>query len=820
MNINPNNIPEELRESDRWLLKKDNDLFYFDKSLEKLMPANKQNPFLFMSFADALVHCNDEVSIGIVLTDDDNYACINLIVYDESYITEDFELMTSEKEMTIYHDIVSSFDSYTEVYAKDKGYKILCKGFVGAGIKNNGIEVFSENAFVEITGNVVRRKPIRSDCQDMLFQLIARINTEDSIKINEEIERLDNDTILRKIKEGEYGKKFMLFAKKEKNDINKKLGMRLRVEEIDFFLAETLFRYCKSREQCAQIFSYFPVSKREVYRNEKGKFVKEKFDTVMRRVEKAYYDGQKAIDDKIMRMQHVILSNTNDKLKARSMTSNAIDSKRSILETISPLTSLKNKNISNIDVFSEDVAFSMARPSNPEFIKAGHEGLRWPSGFAGSLCEFIFSNSVRPIKEVSIVTALGILAGICGRSWNIPKSGLNLYLILIAEFGVGKEAMHEATSTLVHKCSETYPWFKYFFYFGDFSSGPAIKKHMESTKSFVNLSGELGRKIGQLINSENGPNSTKRTVLMDVYQKSSKDAMMAGHAYARKDKSVMDSTASAMSILGESTPTSFYDSLTKQAMEDGFLSRFSVIEYHGGRAKINENLVMSPPVEIVNYLVSMAKFSRQKILNGTAVLVNTMANEEVSKLLSDFEDSCDRKINSTTNPAIKQLWNRASLKVQKISALLAVGNNFTSPKITKDDVNWAIHFVKYDIDNFLQRIKKAQLGRDDFNRELSLIRVLKEFPSEKKFNRDDFMTNEMVLNGIITHSYISRKLSDRHSFMIVQPDGRSKSKHLISNTVKSFVAQGYLDDIDSEEVCKLHGLNDKVRCYRISASFK
>ncbi len=820
MNMNPNNIPEELRESNIWLLKKDNDLFYYDKSLCKLMPANKQNPFLFMSFADALPHCSEDVSMGIVLSDNDNYACINLIVYDESYVTEDFELMTSEKEMAIYHDIVSSFDSYTEVYSKDKGYKILCKGFVGSGIKNNGIEVFSENGFVELTGNVVRRKPIKPDCQEMLFHLMARISSEDSEKINLEIERVDNDTILRKIRENDYGKKFMLFAKKDKNEINKKLGMKLKVEEIDYFLAEILFKHCRNREQCAQIFSYFPVSKRDFYRNEKGKFIKEKFDTVMRKVEKAYHDNLKSIDDRIMRLQHTISINSNEKLRAKSIASNSIDSIKNQLETISPLTSLNNKNISNIDVFSEEVAFSMARPSNPDFIKAGNEGLRWPSGFAGSLCEFVFSNSVRPIKEVSIVTALGILAGICGRSWNIPKSGLNLYLILIAEFGVGKEAMHESTSTLVHKCSEIYPWFKYFFFFGDFSSGPAIKKHMESTKSFVNLSGELGRKIGQLINSESGPSSTKRTVLMDVYQKSSKDAMMAGHAYATKDKSVMDSTASAMSLIGESTPTSFYDSLTKQAMEDGFLSRFSVIEYHGGRAKINENLVMNPPVEIVNYLVAMAKFSRQKILNGNAVLVNTMANEEVSKILSDFEDSCDKKINATTNPAIKQLWNRASLKVQKISALLAVGNNFTSPKITKDDVNWAIHFVKHDIDNFLQRIKKAQLGRDDFNRELSLIRVLKEFPSEKKFNRDDFMTNEMLLNNIITHSYISRKLSDRHSFMIVQPDGRSKSKHLISNTVKSFVAQGYLDEIDSEEVCKLHGLKEKVRCYRINSTFK
>ena len=48
-----------------------------------------------------------------------------------------------------------------------------------------------------------------------------------------------------------------------------------------------------------------------------------------------------------------------------------------------------------------------------------------------------------------MVAALGLLAGVCGRAFTVSGKGLNLYLILVARSGVGKEAMHCGVAKLI-----------------------------------------------------------------------------------------------------------------------------------------------------------------------------------------------------------------------------------------------------------------------------------------------------------------------------------------------------------------------------------
>lgn len=80
--------------------------------------------------------------------------------------------------------------------------------------------------------------------------------------------------------------------------------------------------------------------------------------------------------------------------------------------------------------------------------------------------------------------ALGMVSGIVGRQYNIPGSGLNLYLILLAATGTGKEGMATGINALVSKVRETVPAVDQFVGPAEFSSGPALVKALNAQSCF------------------------------------------------------------------------------------------------------------------------------------------------------------------------------------------------------------------------------------------------------------------------------------------------------------------------------------------------
>jgi len=51
----------------------------------------------------------------------------------------------------------------------------------------------------------------------------------------------------------------------------------------------------------------------------------------------------------------------------------------------------------------------------------------------GEIAHFIYNAAPRQVEEVAIAGAIGLLSGICGRSYNVSGTGLNQYILLLAK---------------------------------------------------------------------------------------------------------------------------------------------------------------------------------------------------------------------------------------------------------------------------------------------------------------------------------------------------------------------------------------------------
>lgn len=440
-------------------------------------------------------------------------------------------------------------------------------------------------------------------------------------------------------------------------------------------------------------------------------------------------------------------------------------------------------------------------------------GLTWPPGFAGQIAYYIFDSAPRPVPEVAIVAALGLLSGICGKVWVTPtKTGLNQYLILVARSAIGKDAMHTGIAMLMKEATKdsVLHFGNDFVDFSDFASGQALQKACAANRSFVNVTGEFGHRLRQIATSTNKPDSPMqnlRRVMTNLYSKSGPQAVAGGITYSDKDKNISSVEGVAYSLIGETTPGTFYELLTPDMMADGFMSRFTVVEYEGERPSENEwaDYFSTPWRELLDWLKPLLAQSLSLLSNGQTETVQYL--QESHAMLKAFSLECDARIRDAgSDESLRQMWNRAHMKALKIACLLAVADNYIHPVITTHHAEWAISFIKRDISVFTRRLQSGDIGMGDDSREAKLISIAREYLSSGELPAFAKDFEPLHRGGVIPRKYLQIRTQKLAAFS----NHRSGSTKALDETIRSLIDAGHFMELPKTKVVEDYGFHGKA----------
>lgn len=440
---------------------------------------------------------------------------------------------------------------------------------------------------------------------------------------------------------------------------------------------------------------------------------------------------------------------------------------------------------------------ALAQPPAPPF--------GWPPGVAGRLARCLYFGSYSPVPEVAVTATIGLLAGVCGRAYRTyTDMDLALYIILVAQSGIGKDAIHSGIPTLL-RMGEV-PQAALFLRATDFVSGEALHKSLLESPGFLNLQGEFGRKLKRMSNPTDTPMQQFRTVMTNAYGKQ----FLEGKTYSNADKNMIGVEWPALSFLGETTPGTFLQCLTPDMMEDGFMSRFLVVSYKGIKPDPNEvrvyDLAPDDLAALKGLLFQAVKY--QSPINTPPACVVNPTPDAYDKL-KRFELQCNESLNATDDEAERQVWNRAPLKAMKIACLLAVADNFAMPTVNIGHVAWALSLVRADIDVFQSRQKSGDIGMDDNARFMKMVAILRDYlttPVKASYK----VPAEMQGKSIVPHSYIQIRISKNLACFNNYKQGQ---KMAIDHTIRSLIDGGYLMEVDKLKVAEAY--NYHGRAYRI-----
>ncbi len=389
----------------------------------------------------------------------------------------------------------------------------------------------------------------------------------------------------------------------------------------------------------------------------------------------------------------------------------------------------------------------------------------FPTGIVGDIADYIFQTSKRPVKEMALMAAMGLVAGIAGRAYNVSDTGLNLYLLLVSKTGRGKEGMAKGIEAMFKAVEDVIPSYEDFIGPGVFASGQALTKALDTKPCFISLLAEFGDTFQQMTDIKASAHMVMlRKVMLDLYAKSGIDDVLRPTVYSDVDKNTVAVKAPSATFLCETEPKGFFAKLTERQVSSGLLPRFSVVEYTGKRPRMNKTK-RYPPSELLTKNFA-ALLEKSLLLQHEEKAIDVDYTKEAEARLDQYDIEVDDKINNATGTGMtEELWNRAHLKVLKISALLAVGSNIHTPQIQLNEVEWAIKFVNTDVKCMLAKFEEGSIGEGSATQEHEIRKVVERYMNMSKLEkRNEKISASLIQGHVIPYRFLKKNLISKPAF--------------------------------------------------------
>lgn len=452
--------------------------------------------------------------------------------------------------------------------------------------------------------------------------------------------------------------------------------------------------------------------------------------------------------------------------------------------------------------FFDDVATPIMASASPPPVQAPSPPRDLvPPGLVGEVAQYIYTSAVRPVREVALAAALGVVAGIAGRAYNVSGTGLNQYLLLVAGTGTGKEDGPKGIERLLAALRPQLPLIDDFVGPGAFASGQGLIRTLDQQPSIFCMLGEIGITLQTIIDPR-APTNTKLLLraLLDLYSKSGWNDVLRSTAYSDMEKNTKTVYAPALSFIGDTTPESLYDWLSPKDIASGLLPRITIIEYKGKRP--NRNLASgAPPGDaLMTHLASLAQ-SALTMRNEHRNLPVPM-DAGGAEILNAYDAECDAKMRADTVGGVeKQLLNRAHLRALKVAALLAVGVDHHQPSITAPLAEWAVDFTNWTTRDVLSRFEMGEIGTGEVRQEFELKRIAREYLRLSSKERQRYGVPKKLADekGFLSVGYVRRRAARLSCFK----DDRRDFNLAFRSTLQALCETGWLFKLSPQEKAKL-----------------
>lgn len=378
-----------------------------------------------------------------------------------------------------------------------------------------------------------------------------------------------------------------------------------------------------------------------------------------------------------------------------------------------------------------------------ETIPPPPEDLLYPPGKIGEVARWIDETAPKPQPALAVQAALALASVLGGRIYRTEFNNYTpLYFLNVAKSAAGKEWAKYCIERILDAAG-----LAHLIGGSGYTSAGAVFSQLLERPCHISLVDEFGKMLQSSHAINNQHKADAITQLIEAFGRCG--GTMRPPAYSTMTMNAQNRAAvlqqrieaPAITLLGMTTPGTFYEALSGRSIQDGFLGRFLVVESHIGRQERNDRPMQDVPGWIVDWAKRVRNNWSSGNLAGTELgadirpVARTVPFAPAAKqIFKEYERETLMRMDELEADGLDVLLGRAVEIAMRVSLNLALGSDrWDSLTAEEEHARWGVRYQRY---HGGMLVKSARSRISDNEDERVMKRMIEYITSPRRYAND------------------------------------------------------------------------------------
>lgn len=340
-----------------------------------------------------------------------------------------------------------------------------------------------------------------------------------------------------------------------------------------------------------------------------------------------------------------------------------------------------------------------------------------PPGIMGVVTDWVNATARKPQPAFAVQTAIAFVSTVLGRRFvTDQRNWSSLYLLNIGHSASGKEHAKKAVEDLLDACG-----LGHLVGPASYTSNSGLLSALHAQPSHLTVIDEFGKELEQASIKNNARAQGTMKLLIETWGRC--DGVLRPQGYSTfgmsgaEKKEINDRVIRnpALTLLGITTPDSFFETIGSAAARDGFLNRFLIVESETGPQVSRMVKQLPVPQAVQDWAQAMLALSDGLIdpsSTASAGLSPTPVEVALSRAATElfvaFEAECIDLMKKYADTGLMEMFGRTNEIAMRLALCIACGCQAAAPMAVEGPhAAWAIQYVRHHAKRAVERLKTS-----------------------------------------------------------------------------------------------------------------